>query len=287
MEECLHKDKEEDLHEGCLVCVRCGAVFPVVNTGAEWRGGIEDKRIRADVFDYDSDDGVSGTYISGSGTVARIHKGLSTNRTRLYREGKDYIRSVGIMMSLSATIIEEAVNLMKILRELHTLWRGSRRIGLLISCISIACKKHSVGVSDTEILSCPIVKQPTKVLNRQKKLVLQALHEKRIDIAPQSDASEFSFRVCSRLGYDRYFTCRVSSMTKRIQKHTHMQSKPCAMIVASSILLLAERNHILLDIHKLCAVCSVTRPTLSKWYSDCTGRSMPACRGIISNIDIK
>jgi hypothetical protein len=40
------------------------------------------------------------------------------------------------------------------------------------------------------------------------------------------------------------------------------------------------------DIKLLCSVCGVTRPTLCKWYSECTQRDVADCRGIVSDMDV-
>lgn len=285
---CVHTHTEIDEREGCRVCLSCGGVLPMLTShNVEWRSGMDDSRVRADVYEQDSDEGEPGTLMSSCSLMAKLHMGISTsNCTRVYREGKDFITSVGVSLSLHQGVINEAILLLKILKDYHSAWRGSRRIGLMISCISLACQKHNIGISDSEILRCPLVKQPTKVMNRQKKLVLQVLHDKNITISAQSDASEFSFRICSLLGYDRQFSCRISRVTSKIQNYTHMESKPCSMIVATSILLLSEKKRIGVDVKLLCLVCGVTRPTLCKWYSECTLRDVADCRSIVSDMDI-
>jgi transcription initiation factor TFIIIB Brf1 subunit/transcription initiation factor TFIIB len=285
---CAHTHTERDEREGCCICLSCGAVLPILSSqNVEWRYGIDDSRVRADVYEHDSDEDDPASFIPGSGMMAKLHMGLSTsNRSRVYREGKDFITSVGVSLSLHQGVIDEAIFLLKLLKDYHTAWRGSRRVGLMISCISLACQKHNIGISDGEILQCPLVRQPTRVMNRQKKLVLQALHEKNITISVQPDASEFSFRICSLLGYDRQFSCRISRTTSKIQNYTHMQSKPCSMIVATSILLLSEKKGMGVDIKLLCSVCGVTRPTLCKWYSECTQRDVADCRSIVSDMDV-
>lgn len=287
-ENCAHHQTEIDESGGCRVCVSCGLVLPMLNSGnVEWRNGIEDSRVRADVFAHDSDEYEPGTIIPGSGSMSKIHMGMSnSNNTRVYREGKDFVTSVGVSLSLDQLVIGEALLILKTLKDCHTSWRGTRRIGLMISCISLACQKNNVGISDSEILQCPLVKQPTKVMNRQKKLVLQALHAKNITISGKPDASEFSYRICSLLGYDRWLSSRISRKTIKIQNFTHMQSKPCAMIVATSILVISEKYKMGVDIKLLCSVCSVTRPTLCKWYSECTCRDLTLCRSIVSDIDV-
>ena len=289
--QCVHPHMEEDESEGCLVCVACGATQPMLSAqNVEWRHGISDGRVRADM-QHSDDEGHDNedqlvTRVAGCGELSKLQRGLvNSNYKRIYLEAKDYIAMVCVNMSIDEGVAQEAIRLLRMLRDFHTRWRGTRKVGLLISCISIACQRNGVGISDAAILACPIVRQPTRVLNRQKKLVLQALYEKNIVISVQTDAAEFTFRTCSMMGYDRGFSCRVSRMAVRIPRSSHMQSKPCVMIVATSILRVSERRRVAVDIGAMCKICGVTRPTLCKWYSECTGMSIVECRNVFCRMD--
>ena len=47
---CAHNHIEIDEREGCRVCLSCGAVLPMLKSqNVEWRYGIDDSRVRADV----------------------------------------------------------------------------------------------------------------------------------------------------------------------------------------------------------------------------------------------
>ena len=60
------------------------------------------------MYEQDSDEGEPGTFVPGSGIMAKLHMGISTsNRTRVYREGKDFITSVGVSLLLHQGVIGE------------------------------------------------------------------------------------------------------------------------------------------------------------------------------------
>ena len=129
-----------------------------------------------------------------------------------------------------------------------------------------------------------VVRQPTRVLNKQKKAVQQLLHGLDVHMPITPVASEYCFRITSKMGFPRTLAMKISRTAGRLHKYTHMRARSCASVVAISIIFGAERSGMPLDAQTLCTVCDVTYPTLCKWYSDATDRSVAESKEIVSEL---
>lgn len=277
---CGHSVRE--VIEGRNVCSHCGFVFDVVPESIEWWSGTDDVRQRASSI---SDTlGTNGSTV-GDKRLVHLQKGLTGgNKQRVFTEGRDFIMNVCSDLCVGEAVETEALHIFSIVREQHGHWRGSKRMGTLIACVSIACQKFSIGMTDATILKLQRVNQPSKVMNMQKKHVLTALHKSGV-IIDRANAETYCYRVCSDLGFNRELLKLVSTQAKRISKMEHLNARSCNMIVAVSILFLIEKYNLSIQISKLCRIVSVTRPTLVKWYAEAAVRSLSCTRSIIQSLD--
>ena len=278
--ECDHK--RCDIIDGFSVCCHCGAVMCVVPQAMEWVPGIDDVRQRASAADeawY-----VGGTVV-GDKSLESIHQGISGgNKQRVYAEGRDFIKDVCTDLRVGEAVEAEALHIFGVVREQHGRWRGARRMGILIACVSIACQKFSIGVTDAAILKLERVNQPTKTMNSQKKHVLVMLHKSGVTV-DQANAETYCLRVCSDLGFNGDLSKMVSAQAKRISKIEHLNARSCNMIVAVSVLFLIEKFTLSISVDHLCRMVNVTRPTLVKWYAVASARSVSYTRQFMQAID--
>ena len=300
METILHVDAELvpcDHHtcdevDGFRVCCDCGLVISAAAPKeVEWRlpSSSSDTQT-ADVRQRASNTGSEwdhmGTLV-GDKSLQKMQHGLcKTNQLRVYTQGCEFICNVCTDLQVGTQVESQALEYFWYVRDQHARWRGARRIGILIACVSIACQRLSVGISDAMILKLDRVKQPTKTMNAQKKAVLLSLHTNGITIQ-NADASHYCLRVCADLGFDKNFSQLVSTQVQKISKMEHLHSRSCGMIVAVSILHLIETYNLSVSIKKLCKIINVTRPTLFKWYADASKRDVPDSRQLIQFFDNK
>lgn len=280
---CTHSETTLQNTDGGEVCCLCGAEIGRILEPIEWVPGIGDVRERATVSyesDADCDHDPSGGHVHKSWT----HR-ATRGRNKVYREGKKFIRSVCDDLQLSCALAHEALSIFRVVRTEHGRWRGARRIGVMIACISLACQKLSVGISDRDILENPRVKQPRKTMNAQKKVVLQLLHERLSQQISQPKASEFCFRICALMGIHHPVDIMVSVTCDRLSSREHLQARSCSVIVAVSLLYVSEKHDMSINISRLCECVHVTRPTLTKWYAEAMERDMSASRQMLSQID--
>ena len=277
---CEHK--KCDIIDGFSVCTQCGCVMGSVPEAMEWVPGINDVRQRASTTDEAWH--VGGTVV-GDKKLQRIHQGISGgNKQRVYAEGRDFIKSVCTDLHVGNAVEAEALHIFNVVREQHSRWRGARRLGILISCVSIACQKLSIGVTDAAILKLERVNEPSKTMNSQKKHVLTMLHKSGMTV-DQANAETYCLRVCSDLGFSSDLSKMVSAQAKRISKMEHLNSRSCKMIVAVSVLFLIEKYNLSIGVDNLCRMVNVTRPTLVKWYAEASARSVSYTRQFVQAVD--
>jgi transcription initiation factor TFIIIB Brf1 subunit/transcription initiation factor TFIIB len=278
--ECEHK--ECDIIDGFSVCTNCGCVMCAVPEAIEWVPGIDDVRQRAS--NADEAWHVGGTVV-GDKKLDRIHKGVSGgNKQKVYAEGREFIKSVCTDLRVGDAVEAEALHIFNIVREQHSRWRGARRVGILISCVSIACQKFSIGVTDSAILNLERVHQPSKTMNAQKKHVFTMLHKSGMTV-DQANAETYCLRVCSDLGFNSDLSKIVSAQAKRISKMEHLNARSCNMIVAVSVLFLIEKYNLSISVYNLCRMVNVTRPTLVKWYAEASARCVSYTRQFVQAVD--
>lgn len=287
MEDCTHPFTVVDEREGCDVCVHCGAVVcSGLTRPVEWTSS-DDCRQRGSV-PHAGDAWPEGDMHSNVGiqSLQRFQMGLvNKNKVRVFAQGRDYIVDVCTYLNVGSAVQKEALDMFAMLKGYHLKWRGARRIGVLLACISLTCQKLSVGVTDRDILSCPRVMQPTKVMNSQKKMVLMILHEQCNVRIRNASASSYCTRICNDMGFTPELTQMVSKKAERISLMEHMNARSCGMIVAVSIIYIVDRHGLLVDINQLCRVTQVTRPTVVKWYAEATQKKLADTRAIINNLD--
>eukprot|EP00966_Prymnesium_polylepis_P330088 7385749-Prymnesium_polylepis.1 len=275
--ECDHKKYEKI--DGFNVCRHCGCVMDAVPEAIEWVPGIDDVRQRGS--NADEAWHVGGTVV-GDKKLERIHQGLSGgNKQRVYAEGRDFIKYVCTDLRVGDAMEAEALHIFSVVREQHGRWRGAKRMGILIACVSIACQKFSIGVTDATILKLKRVNQPTKTMNAQKKQVLVMLHKSGV-VVGQANAETYCLRVCSDLGFNTDLSKMVSAQAKRISKLEHLNARSCNMIVAVSVLFLIEKFTLSINVQHLCRTVNVTRPTLVKWYAEASARSVSYTRQFVT-----
>lgn len=280
--QCDHKTYE--LIDGFNVCCNCGCVLCSAPVEMEWISGVDDTRQRAS--NASEEWHVGGTTV-GDKRLEKLHQGISGgNKQRVFAEGREFIQNVCADLCVGATVESEALHIFSIVREQHGRWRGTRRLGILIACVSIACQKLSVGVTDPTILNLERVKQPSKTMNLQKKHVLMILHKAGV-VIEQANADTYCIRICSELGFNRDLSKMVSSQAKRISNKEHLNARSCNMIVAVSILFLIEKYNLSIQVEQLCILLNVTRPTLIKWYAEASSRSVSYSRHFVQSIDNK
>jgi transcription initiation factor TFIIIB Brf1 subunit/transcription initiation factor TFIIB len=277
---CNHTAREN--FEGHELCRECGIILSVLTTDIEWIPGINDVRERGSSGAEDWHP--TGTCV-GDKSLKRLHMGMSNgNKARVYFEGRDIISNVCTDLQIGNAVQSEALSLFSCVEEQHGRWRGAKRLGILIACVSLACQKLSVGISDASILQLQRVQQPTRVINSAKKQVLIVLHKNGQTI-DQATASEFCFRICVEMGFQKNITTKISRHAARISKMEHLNARACNMIVAISILFFVEKSSLTLNIMKLCHTVRVTRPTLVKWYAEGSKRDMSITRTILHQLD--
>jgi transcription initiation factor TFIIIB Brf1 subunit/transcription initiation factor TFIIB len=253
-----------------------------IPVAVEWIPGINDVRQRAShsIEEFH----ICGTTV-GEKQLDKIHKGLTGgNRQRVFEDGREFIKNVCNDLCIGEAVIAEALLIFSVVREEHGRWRGSRRIGILIACVSIACQQLSIGVTDDAILKLQRVKQPSKTMNAQKKYVIMMLHNSGI-VVYQAKAETYCLRICHNLGFNKDLSKMVSSQAKRISRMEHLNAKSCNMIVAVSVLFLIEKHNLSIQIERLCTMVNITRPTLIKWYAEAAMRSISYTRHFIQTID--
>lgn len=278
--ECDHKKCETI--DGFSVCCHCGCVMDVMPVAVEWVSGVDDVRQRGS--NADEAWHVGGTVV-GDKKLERIHQGLSGgNKQRVYAEGREFIKNVCTDLCVGDAVEAESLYIFSIVREQHGRWRGAKRVGVLIACVSIACQKFSVGVTDATILKLKRVNQPSKTMNSQKKHVLVMLHKSGV-VVDQANAETYCLRVCSDLGFNTDLSKMVSAQAKRISSMEHLNARSCNMIVAVSILFLIEKFNLSINVEHLCRIVNVTRPTLVKWYAEASARSVSYTRQFVIAID--
>lgn len=278
--QCKH-ERSEDV-DGFCVCCTCGVVLTSVPNAMEWIAGINDVRQRASNANEEWQ--LGGTTV-GTKTLERFHLGLSGgNKQRVYAEGREFIKNVCTDLQVGDAVEAEALCIFSHVHEQHKRWRGAKRMGILIACVSIACQKFSVGITDAIILKLERVNQPSKTMNAQKKQVLTILHKIGVTIH-QPNASEYCYRVCYDLGFNSDLTRIVSMNAAKIAKMEHINARSCNMIVAVSVLFLIEKYNLSISINKLCKMVNVTRPTLVKWYAEATERTITHTRQFLLSAD--
>lgn len=283
-EQCSHAHTMVTEAQGEVVCCTCGFVLERVMSDVEWRNGVDDNRVRCDMSQTGT--GAPASKILGNTSLAKYQRGMSTTSTdRLLYETQERVESICHCLLLSDGLCQEASAILRQLSECLSAWRGSRRTGLILSCVSIACERNSVGITDYEIVSCPAASQPLKVLNKQKKVVLQELHNRNVTIDACSQPSEYAIRFCQKLGFDFKMTMWISHAAAQLQRRSYMESKPCAMIVACATLRVLYKNDLSASIQRICKTCSVTMPTLTKWLSECSRVSSKKAKLMITAID--
>jgi len=283
--ECAHLEcnhKKCDIIDGFSVCCNCGCVMGVVPKEMEWVPGIDDIRQRAS--NAADPWNVGGTFV-GDKRLEKVHQGISGgNKQRVYAEGRDFIKNVCTDLQIGIVVESEALHIFDIVRDQHARWRGARRMGILIACVSIACQKFSIGVTDATILKLERVNQPSKTMNYQKKHVLTMLHKSGVTV-DQANAETYCLRVCSEIGFNGDLSKIVSAQAKRISRMEHLNARSCNMIVAVSVLYLIEKFTLSINVDNLCRIVNVTRPTLIKWYAEASTRSMSFTRQFVHAID--
>lgn len=278
--ECEHK--KCDIIQGFRVCTHCGCVMSSVPEAMEWIPGINDVRQRAS--NADEAWHVGGTVV-GDKNLERIHKGITGgNKQKVYAEGREFIRSVCTDLRVGNAVEAEALYIFTVVQEQHSRWRGARRMGILISCVSIACQKFSIGVTDAAILKLERVNQPSKTMNYQKKHVLTILHKSGITV-DQANAETYCLRVCSELGFNSDLSNMVSAQAKRISNMEHLNARSCHMIVAVSVFFLIEKYNLSISVNNLCRILNVTRPTMVKWYAEASARPVSYTRRFVHAVD--
>lgn len=279
--QCRHTLRDDI--EGFEVCRDCGTVLCQVTRSIEWIPGVLDTRQRASIIS-DEDWHDNGTCV-GDKSLQRFHLGLSNgNKKRVYSDGREFIKNVCTDLNIGDAVESEALSIFCHLREQHGRWRGTRRIGVMIACVSLACQKLSVGISDATILNLQRVQQPSKTMNTQKKQVLVVLHKKGY-IIDQAQASECCYRICGELGLNNHLSRIVSMYASKVSKLEHLNARSCNMIVAVSLLFFLEKNNLSMRMEQLCKRVCVTRPTLIKWYAHASQRNISMARGVIQSLD--
>lgn len=279
MHSCTCKNATHESNNGYTVCSNCGAVLCVKPQCIEWTG-MDDNRQRGELWLTD------GTVV-GDKQLERFQHGLTNaNKYTIYVEGCDFIRNVCNDLKFGGGVEHESLKLFDHVKDHHYRWRGVRRTGLLVACISIACQRLSVGVADATIMKLGRVNTSSKMFNEQKKHVLVALHALGIIIQP-ADASTYSCRICSDLGLTKQVADLVSAHASKISKLDQMNARSCNTIVAVSILYSIEKYNLCINVNKVCAMMHVTRQTLVKWYAEATGRTIKHARDVIQSFDIR
>lgn len=285
MDDCTHE--QCDQVDGFRVCCTCGLVVSNVPQDVEWQLGANehgerDVRQRASTT---SSIWESCGSIVGDKSLQRYQQGLSgANKERVFTAGCEFISDVCTDLLLGKHVEFEATSIFSHVREQHSRWRGARRLGILIACVSIACQRLSVGISDAKILNLERVQQPSKTMNAQKKQVLIILHQKGV-VVHQANASNYCLRVCSDLGFNKHVSRMVGAQAEKISKKEHLNARSCSMIVAVSVLSLIEKYNLCINIQQLCTMVNVTRPTLFKWYADASKRDISITRKLIQSFD--
>ena len=285
---CTHQ--QCDQVDGFRVCCVCGLVVSNASPqDVEWQQGTNEhggRDVRQRASNTDSIWESCGTIV-GDKSLQRFQQGLSGfNKERVYVGGCEFISDICTDLCLGKHVEFEATSIFSHVREQHSRWRGARRLGILIACVSIACQKLSVGISDAQILNLERVQQPSKTMNAQKKQVLIILHQKGV-VVHQADAANYCLRVCSDLGFNKSVSRMVSAQAERISKMEHLNARSCSMIVAVSVLSLIEKYDLCTNIQQLCTMVNVTRPTLFKWYADASRRDVSLTRKLIQSFDSK
>lgn len=284
--ECLHVRTLLCEHDGHHVCVDCGALVSPVMRAIEWVPNIDDARQRCSQANDESDDDVEGTCV-GVTTLVPYQYGINSknSKRRVYENGKSFVREVCVSLNLSNATQEEALRILRNMKDTLSTWRGSRRIGIIISCISLACNQLSIGVTDAEILNSPLVNQTAKVMNTHKKIVQNILYKSKRRIPRQADAAEYCLRICQLLNLDIKLVMAVQNACRKATQRSDMEGKAPNVIVAVSILHVLERHNLAIDIMRLCDTVRVTRPTLVKWYSQACYRDLVDTRQSIQKMD--
>lgn len=272
--------------EGFVVCCECATVVGLETQDVEWIPGVDDGRQRASRPDEDWH--VNGSRV-GDKRLQKLHQGLSGgSKQRVYAEGRDFIRDVCVDLNLSDVVQAEALYIFSHVRDEHAGWRGAKRIGTLVACVSVACQKLSVGVKDAAILNLERVRQPAASVNKQKTLLLTILFKKGIVVKPAC-ASTYSYRVCYRLGFSTQISHMVSVICAKVSRMERLNGRPPDMMVAMAVLYLVEARNLCLDVDALCGALGVKRNTLVRWYAEFieSNGNLAYARHFVESIDSK
>jgi len=287
---CSHLTTYFCQRDGHDVCADCGFVFPAVGKSIEWIPSIDDERQRGDAPLADTDDEEEISTNVGISSLVPYQYSIASkgsySKRKVYKDGQMFIRHVCQDLNLNSAVEIEALNIFRVMKSQFCAWRGTRRVGVQIAAISLACQQLSIGMTDAEILKAERVRQPAKVMNLHKKLVMQVLHSHNRSMIPDRPApSEYAMRLCDQLGLESNLRRVISNTCLRVAMLDHMTSRAPAVIVAVSILHVLEKHNLSMNISELCKVVSVTRPTLVKWYSHACMRDTVTSRLAIQKLE--
>lgn len=262
---CSH-EMYDDLTNGVSVCSHCGTVKQIFSSLPEWRDGAMERcemgtRCGAEF---------SGTEICGTGLLSKVNRSLLRYNRTVY-EDKLQIENICVSLKLSGSIRDAAVQLMEdTRRHCAGVWRGNRRVGLRAACVSIECQRANVGVNDTEIISLPFVQLQVKCINRQKKMILTAQHDRNrshVSFMTAVNHGDFGLRFCAKLGFDYRLSSFICTRAQTLAHKERLQSKPSNFLLAVAVMRILSTTKSI-RCSQLCDVTGVTAPTLAKWYAD-------------------
>ena len=270
--------------KGEIICVSCGiSSGNIIDNGAEWRYyGSEDSKFSDPNRCGMPTNNLLPEFSIGSVIPFKPNESWDMKKIRNYNTwiGSCYkeksLFNVFENMNMRAKnygipncIIEDAKYKYKIISEIK-ISRGINRIGIIASCLFIACNENNSRRSIKEIAE--IFKIPptsmTKGLKKFNEILLVVKPEfKMLFNTGIAESIDFINRFCSNLNIDKDIINICREVCLEIDKYDLVSENTPTSKAAGSIYLVSYLFELNITKKDICNICSVSEVTISKCFT--------------------
>ena len=282
---CSYCDKDSKKNiKGEIICIDCGrSSGNIIDNGAEWRYyGSEDSKFSDPNRCGMPTNSLLPEFSLGSVIPFKPNESWNMKKIRNYNTwiGSCYkeksLFNVFENMNMRAKnygipncIIEDAKYKYKIISEIK-ISRGINRIGIIASCLFIACNENNSRRSIKEIAE--IFKIPptsmTKGLKKFNEILLVVKPEfKMLFNTGIAESIDFINRFCSNLNIDKDIIDICRHVCNEIDKYDLVSENTPTSKAAGSIYLVSYLFELNITKKDICNICSVSEVTISKCFT--------------------
>lgn len=140
------------------------------------------------------------------------------------------------------------------------------------ACLALACDQvHALSV-DEKLCSCKLWHVSRRALQKQKKIVVAALH-----VCNQMPSSEhilqlFVMRLCNDMGFDGSLSSFVARSAMRLASQPRLASRSSSSLATAVVMHMMIQSGVqIVSMLELSKTVHVTVATMHKWYGDIFG----------------